>query len=473
MPEAISGKAEFIAAYPLDRIKPAAYNPRRIKPENFAELVTSIQQLGVIKPVIINSADTTVAGHQRSKACRAAGLTHVPVVKVGEVGVEDEVRFNQLHNGTDFDSGLENCHVTPGQQVGYALVPAAAVRANYEAPGAPIRKETATLLTKYGNWGGCVADLAGQVLTGAAYAMACKLIQMPVRVYYVPWAHAPLVREIFRKQYGEFSYDHLPRHTYVQSFAQMFRLRDGEGKAGKRANLSTTYEELLLPNLKPGERVLDFGCGQADYVKRLRGRGIAIHGIEFFHRQGHDLAIPAIYAMIDDVMQDLTRHGLYDVVISDYVLNSVNSLQAESDVLTCLSAFCKPGGKVYFSGRTHDSAVEGVQKAKVDMRAQRRVYFLDDDGFTALFQHGNWFFQRFHTEALAADLARRFFSQQFHLNYKKGMFQVATRKDFELPLAQRQASIEREFNLIWPGGRTVNRHREMWQTLSQVYRRNS
>jgi ParB family chromosome partitioning protein len=471
MPDTAPAVAQFIAAYPLDLIQPAAYNPRRIQPANFAELVASIQELGVIKPVIINAADVTVAGHQRSKACQAAGLTHVPVVKVGQVGVEDEVRFNQLHNGTDFDNGLERCWVAASGQTGYALAPASSVRADFNTPGAPIRKETSLLLIKYGNWGGCVATLDGEVLTGAAYAMACKLISMPLRVYYVDAARAKRVRLIFQKQYGEFSYDHLPRETYVQSFAQMFRLRDGEGKAARRANLSATYENLLLPNLKPGERVLDFGCGQADYVKRLKSKGVPIHGIEFFHRKGNDLDIPAIYRMIDEVLQDLARHGLYDVVISDYVLNSVNSLQAEADVLTCLNAFCKPGGKVYFSGRTWEGAVEGANQAKTDMREQRRVYFLDDDGFSALYQHGNWFFQRFHTKVKAEALARRYFSPQFHLDFQKGLFQLATRKQVELPLAERQASIEREFNLIWPGGRTVNRHREMWQALKQAHGR--
>jgi ParB family chromosome partitioning protein len=163
--------------------------------------------------------------------------------------------------------------------------------------------------------------------------------------------------------------------------------------------------------------------------------------------------------MIEDVLADLSARGRYDVVICDSVINSVDTVQAESDVLTCLAAFCKPGGRVFFSGRNEVRTQLPKQVTKmVDDR--NYIYFPDKDGLTAGFRDGNWFFQKFHTPEQAADLAQRFFAAPLeHLWAPKTshIWQVATYNNAVPGEQQIVEALAREFDLPWPDGKRVNR----------------
>ena len=93
--------------YPIKDLVGADYNPREIDEESLKTLRQSIKTLGIVKPIIV-SGNLIVAGHQRTKALLAAGIDKAPVYLLPEnINQTDEIRFNQLHNGTDFDSGDE------------------------------------------------------------------------------------------------------------------------------------------------------------------------------------------------------------------------------------------------------------------------------------------------------------------------------------------------------------------------------
>ena len=66
-------------------------------------------------------------------------------------------------------------------------------------------------------------------------------------------------------------------------------------------NASPTYEKSLMPNYKQGERILDFGCGQADYVRKLSKIGYDIHGVELFYRSGNFIDATTVHKMIDNL----------------------------------------------------------------------------------------------------------------------------------------------------------------------------
>src|SRR2546428_12201254 len=87
--------------------------------------------------------------------------------------------------------------------------------------------------------------------------------------------------------------------------------------SGKAKGKSRTYENLVRPLLRPGIRVLDLGAGQMDYMKRLRGEGVAIMGIEFYLRAGHYLNTPQVHRDIDALCQELRQRGRFDLVICD------------------------------------------------------------------------------------------------------------------------------------------------------------
>jgi ParB family chromosome partitioning protein len=120
--------ARFEPAYPLEGLEGAEYNPRRIDESTLADLRKSLERLGVVKPIIV-SGKLLVAGHQRTRSMRALGWTHAPAIVLGDISVADEIRVNQLHNGTDFDSGDENCTVPASKTLGYQYVSPTACRA--------------------------------------------------------------------------------------------------------------------------------------------------------------------------------------------------------------------------------------------------------------------------------------------------------------------------------------------------------
>ena len=68
---------------PIGDLKPDPFNPRRISDEELETLTRSIQQFGLVDPIIVRRANLTViGGHQRLVAARRLGYDAVPVVLV-------------------------------------------------------------------------------------------------------------------------------------------------------------------------------------------------------------------------------------------------------------------------------------------------------------------------------------------------------------------------------------------------------
>lgn len=459
----------FNLNFPTEHLRGAGYNPRAIASDALQRLQESISTVGFAKPIIVTQDGLIVAGHQRTKASRAMGRPSVPAWVLKEITTYDEIRFNQLHNGTDLDDIDHPVTVPRGAGLGFAEVPGKDVGGNLRSVGAVVRTEICALLLKYGNWGGAVATLSGVVVSGQQYALSCKLTGTPCRVFYIEDEKEQAARGYFGAQYGEFSYEHLPRSTWVQTFAQMMRLRheDGEGKN----NRSTLYEELVLPHVTKHDRILDFGCGQGDYVRSLKARGYRIQGMEFFFRKGNNIDTGAVHRMVDDLCRSLRMDGPFDAVVCDSVLNSTDCLQAEQDVMTCCAALAKPGGLVFMSGRRMARQESRMRFTSLS-GTERHVEFLDKDGFTALFRKGAWFYQKFHTEAQARELLERWVGPC--LKYQDGSstsFQMMARRTIEHPQEVLQAAITREFNLPWPGGQSVDRGAKVWSTYTQAMAR--
>lgn len=55
----------------IDKLTPAAYNPRYIDNDKLNKLEQSIKENGFLMPVIVNKSNNVIiAGHQRSKAAK-------------------------------------------------------------------------------------------------------------------------------------------------------------------------------------------------------------------------------------------------------------------------------------------------------------------------------------------------------------------------------------------------------------------
>lgn len=445
--------------YPIKDLVGADYNPREIDKESLKILRQSIKTLGIVKPIIV-SGNLIVAGHQRTKALLAAGIDKAPVYLLPEnINQTDEIRFNQLHNGTDFDSGDERAWVGRSENLGFEMVPPIKLRGNMRAKMANVRNEICKLIIKYGNWGACVATQAGKVIHAGQYVLACKAMGISARVYRIPNDMAKQAAEFLNKKYGEFSYEHLAKTTFIQTFAQKFRLRHDEQEE-KPFNASPTYEKSLIPNCKKGERIFDFGCGQADYVKKLRKKGYDIHGVELFYRKGNFIDSTMVHKMIDNLCEQLETKGLFDIVICDYVLNSVDSMTAENDVLTVVNAMCRMGGKIYFSGRAREKIdMQDRTTYAGEAKSHRYIEFLDDNGFSALFRKGHWFYQKFHRKSEAVALGRRFINttEAKLERHNPGVWCMSGIKNVVISPKMVEESITREFEMLHPDGKPIGR----------------
>ncbi|WHX19865.1 ParB/RepB/Spo0J family partition protein [Streptomyces malaysiensis subsp. malaysiensis] len=83
MPEEVAG-AHF-AELPLDFITPNPRQPREVFDEDaLAELVTSIQEVGLLQPVVVRQLAPEryelIMGERRWRACREAGLEKIPAI---------------------------------------------------------------------------------------------------------------------------------------------------------------------------------------------------------------------------------------------------------------------------------------------------------------------------------------------------------------------------------------------------------
>src|SRR3990167_4037401 len=71
---------------------PAKYNPRRLTKKQFDELSTSIERFSLADPIVINSDNTVIGGHQRIKVLKEKGIAVVYVRVPDRVLTPDEER---------------------------------------------------------------------------------------------------------------------------------------------------------------------------------------------------------------------------------------------------------------------------------------------------------------------------------------------------------------------------------------------
>lgn len=450
--------------YDITKLRGAEYNPRFIGDSDLARLAESIKELGLVKPLIVRG-DLLVAGHQRTKALQRLGVTNAAVYALPcETTVYDEIRFNQLHNGTDFDSGDERCVITGlNNQLGFTQVSPERISGNRRAKMAYVRKNIAELILKYGGWGGCVATQSGEVIHCAQYALASLSVRSRLTVFVIRDEDREKYRQFLNKKYGVFEYDHLEKTTYIQTYAQMNRLRN-------QGNIrSELYDNFVIPTARKAERGIDFGSGQGDYARLMRGWGYNLNDLELFRRKGgfNTLDTHATNEMIDKLVADISTHGRYDYVICDSVLNSVDSLKAETAVLQFVKALCKPGGSIYLSGRSREYG-DKVMEMSVAASRQSRLVFLDDNGFSAQYRKGHWFYQKFHSKADVRQACKDYGFKITAQDFDTEGWHLMAKNDASLSWDAVKSAIEFEFELPLPAGGKIGRSADVLRAFKKA-----
>lgn len=400
-----------------------------------------------MKPVVATEGGLILAGHQRSEAARALGWTEIAacIVKT-EGGDHAEIRFNQIHNAGDLDchdAQMTMAYPCPqwAEYVPAALQGGSGFNKHYAL------QFTCKMIAKYGQFSGCVIGNSGRVLAGQVYAMACQRLKLPILGYTLPAGVSDETALTYlRPEYGQFCYDALPRQTWMQSHAQPTR----------RGCSSELYRRYVLPNITKQTRVVDFGCGKGVNVRALASRGFKVWGWEPYPRRSTFVLDMAAYrAQMQQLLATVKVDGLFDVVVCDSVINSVDSKQAESDVLMSLRALCRPGGLIMLAGRLRcnsDAVLAG--KRKVTTTRSRKTEFLDDYGFGAIpGKGGGWTFQLFHTIPGAQQLVGALGERLAWWSDNSYRWQAVMRRDDRPNGAEELDALRREMNLPLPDGK--------------------
>lgn len=459
---------EFHLSYPLDDLRPADYNPRRLSETAFARLQESIGRWGIVKPVILNADGTLVAGHQRTKAMRALGITHTPAVRLSaKVRMADEVQFNLMHNRVEVEASEVMVPFSePGE---WAIIDPEDIRVGSRAAAA-FRAAMGSMVAGHGAWGAVVCDDQGRVVLNTEYAVVCADMKMPLLAYTIPVDAAQQLYSDLTGEYGVYDWSGIAdtiAPVYNQHYAQLHRLveRDKTGSAGQKGDVifkSSTWEQHVLPWLTKAHRVADFGAGYGDYAKRLRGEGFTVCDYEPFRCTdgAYHIDIKQVVGMIRTMQRSIAADGLFDVVVLDSVINSITTNAYQDAVLTMVNALCRRDGVVVLGTRTR-YAKERVERAKTSSTRSGHgagsLGFLDDDGVEFKFAKGKWGAQRYHTPESLRALLDRFF-EDVTMHPGDNQMWASCRQPRHLPLEQIRDAANIEFNMPYPNDYRHNRH---------------
>lgn len=443
-------------------IKPADYNPRRISDSAFAELKGSLKALGFILPIIVNRENMTiVAGHQRTKAAMAIGLTEAPCYYVSGIDIESEVRFNQVHNGIELEPDIHSECLNVRAPGFYDDI--AAEDFIIKDSKATIVKDMCQLMVNYGN-ALCAIIIGSECVFGNNYIKAAKITGMPIHCCFVEESKRAMFEYYFKQDYGVFSYDHIERGDFVQGLAQPPRL--------KVLPWSCLYE-IVVPHLQNEDRksvkVFDFGCGKAQYITKLHkqlGYRNAI-GLEFFNHNTVGISVEHGQEMVDDFIAFVKANGKFDYVICDAVINSVNTQEAEDAVLMCLNLFCKMGGKIFISGRNLEYMKQQTE-ANRNTTPMMSINFFDENGLTAIMKQGQWFFQKFLTDEDVDKIIKRMGFDVFVRKKSSGYFFIGAYKTMDFSKEEYAKAVDYEFNLKLPNNRRYNRHGDVKELFGLI-----
>lgn len=446
----------------INKIKPAEYNPRLLNEKEKKDLENSIEKLGLILPILVNKKNNIIiAGHQRTKCSKNIGIKKIPVIYINDLVIGDEIKFNQLHNAIDLSEN--NCCELKKeyQKEKFLLIDNKDFKIINGNPKST--KEICKLILKYGN---CLSSVIckNKVIYGNEYVKACSLLNIPVNAYICEDEKFEDVNLFFNKTYGKYFYDNLKKDTYVQGLAQMFRKTEKVKNKEDRQNASKLYETLVLPYLKENEinSILDFGCGKGAYINKLKKDYNAI-GVEFYNNNRVGINITKGNNQINELIEFLKDKKTFDIVVCDSVLNSVDSVDAEENVMRILNLFSEK--TLFISGRNLDVVKNRTFGNYDGDNKNNYFYYLDDNNFTANYRQGKWYYQKFHNKEQVKKLLKKFGFKIVKQSFIGSSWQVMAEKINNLSDDEYKKGIDFEFNLPLPNNLCYNRHNDIRKVL--------
>ncbi|WP_371025428.1 ParB N-terminal domain-containing protein (plasmid) [Paraclostridium ghonii] len=456
-------KNAFTIDYDITNLNPADYNPRKINEQGFEALKRSIKRFGIVKPVILNGKNNVLtAGHQRTKASKAIGITNIPAIIIHkDIPMVDEVRFNLFHNSIETNISKTIIEDADKLPFCYSFVSWDKIRPiEYKNP--EVLKEISKLCIKYGEWGSVIIDEYGNIIQNSEYANAIHNLKYGLLVYKMKNDDVVDFLDICENnEFGEYNYEALGIKSYNQLYCQMNRV---VGVVQK----SALYEKVILKEIEKDDRIIDFGAGKCGYINSLKDKGYKAFAYEpHFKKDGKPtIDIKSVVKMIKIAEIDIKKNALYDKVVLDSVINSVTSLEFEDMVLTTCNALLKSDGVFYCATRDIKAVKRKTNENKKSaIDKNRYTEFLDKDGFSATFRNGVWTMQRFHTVESFTDTLKKYFEVVEHISHNGSAMQIRCKKPINLPIEHYEKSLNIEFNMEYPNNYRHNQHEKIVQAI--------
>jgi len=181
------------------------------------------------------------------------------------------------------------------------------------------------------------------------------------------------------------------------------------------------------------------------------------------------LNISAAVKQIKNINEDISKHGLYDVVVLDSVLNSITSLDYEDAVLTTCNALCDDDGIFFTSTRSLCSAKQQA-KTMATYRNERKLQMMDNNGFCGTFRNGVWTFQKFNSYTQLKNLLSKYFDDVKVIDHGKSNMHAICKRPKRLSREAYRKALNAEFNIEYPDGYRHNKHTELVETILNCLR---
>lgn len=461
---------KFVKDYPVEKLTPADYNPRKITDESFKKLQESLTKFGIVIPLIINEDNILIAGHQRTRAIKSLGFEKAPVyISNDKISVIDEINFNLRHNRVETNhSGVkilkedipegEFCKIAPEE----VEVP--------DKSGALYVMHLGTFLNRYGEFDGIVVDYQNNILCNSDYAYACKLTKNPILCYKLPKGLEYEFKRYTLVDYGEYSYDKLNIKSYYQTLLQ-------PPQRAKMDKLSSRlYDNVVVPYLakhkSENPSLFDFGAGKLAYVRKLRKEGYDTYGYEPFYRSLKDrdkLNIGATVNMINIMDKKLRKNGLFDIGVCDTVINATINEDFEDCVMTCCNALLRLDGTMFFATR-NIGEVTYLNKADSIRSMGTRLDYLDDKNFSVFNAYGVWNILNFHSSKTFYRLAKKYFENVKVKSISNSVLAICD-TPIELDIDHVDRCINIEFNMEYPNEYYHNKHESLCEIILELYKK--
>lgn len=478
----MSQKSELIIkTVKVKDIKPTKDNARKISDESLDDLATSIRTLGVIRPLILNDKMELMSGNQRTKTMLKIGMEEAPAVVMSDIAKNDYINFTLLVNSIEHNKS-EVIIDNPQDIVYNKFIKVENDRIhtlNFKNP--VVRRDIATSIVKYGQWGNIIINDRGQCIFNSDYASTMETIGYPVWVYKVNRKQEKFIMDYFFREYGVYSYDHLNLPSYPQTYVQPQRVI-GLGGMGNGMR-SVLYDEIVrIEEVSKDVRIMDFGSGKKAVPNHLKSLGYTIDTYEPFFKVVGTERNQVTYFDIDEITNDIhtidkhvKEHGLYDIVICEAVLNSTVSKQMELYVVSTVNSLCNADGIAYLSSRslkrlkqfasTNDKNRQAIDNSK-------RTFELDENGMYLSYRKGHYTAQKYHDEATLKETLELFFEEVEQVWSKDTCatsIYYRCKKPKKLDEKWLREVLNEEFNMLYPNDYRHNEQAELVETLVKAH----